>query len=375
MISAFPKDQLFTRRDSPLTWKDDPILAATQTALLPDLPHEVQEGYIRVASASTPPPSVDGRCVMPPRRAPQRQEARPAQGSLAPASGPRPCSAARATESPHITGRVREVEVSPDWQAGLRRHRERRRVVLVATRARRGWLSAAGPRGRTTTSSTTSPTSSCAAPSPSTGTHGDGENDTVYVGTGETIAAAPGYPGGSWAASACCGSANPVAQTRADPFARSGRARARCWTVLGIYRLAFNPGTTTQLAAATSDGFWIRTVRGRRPGHWTKVTAKPFDNTRVATRRALDGDAQLWVAVHSKGVWRRDTAERPLQGDRATRPWRTAASRLAASADGSRRLRRSATARGCGASRARRARAVEQRARAALRRRQRCAAG
>ncbi|HEX3609325.1 MAG TPA: hypothetical protein VHU14_06625 [Solirubrobacterales bacterium] len=49
LISAFPKEQLLTRRDTPLTWKDDPILAATQTALLPDLPHEVQEGYIRIA--------------------------------------------------------------------------------------------------------------------------------------------------------------------------------------------------------------------------------------------------------------------------------------------------------------------------------------
>jgi hypothetical protein len=49
LISVFPKEQLWTRRDSPLTWKDDPILAATQTALLPDLPHEVQEGYIRIA--------------------------------------------------------------------------------------------------------------------------------------------------------------------------------------------------------------------------------------------------------------------------------------------------------------------------------------
>jgi hypothetical protein len=48
-ISAFPKDQIFTRRDTPSSWKDDPILAATQTALLPDLPHEVQEGYIRIA--------------------------------------------------------------------------------------------------------------------------------------------------------------------------------------------------------------------------------------------------------------------------------------------------------------------------------------
>jgi hypothetical protein len=58
-VSSFPKEQRFTRRDTPSTWKDDPILAATQTALLPDLPHEVQEGYIRVAppdpgAAATP---------------------------------------------------------------------------------------------------------------------------------------------------------------------------------------------------------------------------------------------------------------------------------------------------------------------------------
>jgi hypothetical protein len=48
-VSSFPKDQLWTRRDTPSTWKDDPILAATQTALLPDTPSEVQEGYIRVS--------------------------------------------------------------------------------------------------------------------------------------------------------------------------------------------------------------------------------------------------------------------------------------------------------------------------------------
>ena len=58
LISSFGKDQLWTRRDTPLTWKDDPILAATQTALLPDLPHEVQEGYIRIAPA--PPPGASG---------------------------------------------------------------------------------------------------------------------------------------------------------------------------------------------------------------------------------------------------------------------------------------------------------------------------
>ena len=57
-ISAFPKDQIFTRRDTPGTWRDDPILAATQEALLPDLPHEVQEGFIRIAP--TPPQVVPG---------------------------------------------------------------------------------------------------------------------------------------------------------------------------------------------------------------------------------------------------------------------------------------------------------------------------
>src|SRR5690606_4438452 len=45
-VSVFPKDQLWTRRTSPDTWRDDPIVAATQTALLPELPHEVQEGFI-----------------------------------------------------------------------------------------------------------------------------------------------------------------------------------------------------------------------------------------------------------------------------------------------------------------------------------------
>jgi hypothetical protein len=48
-ISVFPKEQIWTRRTTPYTWKDDPILAATQTALLPDMPAEFQEGYIRIS--------------------------------------------------------------------------------------------------------------------------------------------------------------------------------------------------------------------------------------------------------------------------------------------------------------------------------------
>lgn len=40
--------QQFTRRTGPLTWRDDPIVSASQSALLPRMPHEFQEGWIRI---------------------------------------------------------------------------------------------------------------------------------------------------------------------------------------------------------------------------------------------------------------------------------------------------------------------------------------
>jgi hypothetical protein len=49
LIASFGTEQLWTRRDSNFTWKNDPILAATQTALLPENPATVEEGYIRIA--------------------------------------------------------------------------------------------------------------------------------------------------------------------------------------------------------------------------------------------------------------------------------------------------------------------------------------
>ncbi|MBI5721694.1 MAG: hypothetical protein HZC37_28810 [Burkholderiales bacterium] len=48
-VSVFGKDQNFLWRDTPATWRSDAILAATQTALLPDTPAEFREGWIRVA--------------------------------------------------------------------------------------------------------------------------------------------------------------------------------------------------------------------------------------------------------------------------------------------------------------------------------------
>jgi hypothetical protein len=48
-VSVFGKDQNFLWRDTPATWRTDAILAATQTALLPETPAELREGWIRVA--------------------------------------------------------------------------------------------------------------------------------------------------------------------------------------------------------------------------------------------------------------------------------------------------------------------------------------
>ncbi len=48
-VSSLGGKQRFTRRTGTLTWRDDPILASTTNAYLPKMPHEVQEGWIRVA--------------------------------------------------------------------------------------------------------------------------------------------------------------------------------------------------------------------------------------------------------------------------------------------------------------------------------------
>jgi hypothetical protein len=48
LVSLLGDKQTFTRRTGDVTWKNDPIVAATETAYLPRLPHEIQEGWIRV---------------------------------------------------------------------------------------------------------------------------------------------------------------------------------------------------------------------------------------------------------------------------------------------------------------------------------------
>ena len=52
-VSVFGTDQNFWWRDTPATWRSDAILAATQTALLPDSPAELRDGWIRLAPTPT----------------------------------------------------------------------------------------------------------------------------------------------------------------------------------------------------------------------------------------------------------------------------------------------------------------------------------
>jgi hypothetical protein len=59
-VSVFGKNQNFLWRDTPATWRTDAILAATQTALLPDTPAELREGWIRVAPEAPADPNAPG---------------------------------------------------------------------------------------------------------------------------------------------------------------------------------------------------------------------------------------------------------------------------------------------------------------------------
>jgi hypothetical protein len=55
MVTGLGDRQAFTHRDTPLTWRDDPIAAATQTAFLPEQPSLLREGWIRVQQEGRTP--------------------------------------------------------------------------------------------------------------------------------------------------------------------------------------------------------------------------------------------------------------------------------------------------------------------------------
>lgn len=56
-VHVLGEAQSLIRRTGPLTWREDPIVSATSAALLPRLPHELAEGWIRVTPEEPAGPS------------------------------------------------------------------------------------------------------------------------------------------------------------------------------------------------------------------------------------------------------------------------------------------------------------------------------
>ena len=52
LVAALGDRQTLTTREGPLGWRDDAILAATQSAVLPDRSFVLREGWIRITPDS-----------------------------------------------------------------------------------------------------------------------------------------------------------------------------------------------------------------------------------------------------------------------------------------------------------------------------------
>jgi hypothetical protein len=48
LVAALGEEQTLTTREGPIGWRDDAILAATASALLPDRATVLREGWVRV---------------------------------------------------------------------------------------------------------------------------------------------------------------------------------------------------------------------------------------------------------------------------------------------------------------------------------------
>jgi hypothetical protein len=224
--------------------------------------------------------------------------------------GPATVTEGQAWDSPNVTGRVVDIQVSP---SGIR--------VYAAAAGGGVWYS--GDEGASWLALgawVTTPqadqldyfanTLACGSVAVARwDTTANGENDTVFVGTGEITPRSQGTPGSQLGGVGVLTADNPVAQTRADPFAAVWTREAKMLEGRGVYRLAIRPGHPAELLAAASDGLYLRSG----PNNWTKVTAKPFDKPRIVTD-VLWTATHIWVALDSTGVWRADqpTGELPM---------------------------------------------------------------
>lgn len=294
-VSSFPKDQIWTRRSNPSTWKDDPILAATQTALLPELPSEIQEGYIRIS----PNPGVSHESVsmaQPGQRKDQphqrllynvltdgvllaeavttaHEDARlPAAPDVAPIGdanlwvpiGPSTVMNGQAGSRPRVAGRVRDLRISDDGQR-----------VYAATANGGVWYSGDGgntwsPLGNWIPTPAAVPIDraaqalTCGCLLVAFGAAADGSSDDVYVGTGELIPGNQALSVNKLGGVGVLHLDKPLPVALADPFGAHWKREAKNLTGAGVYRLARDPANPNTLVAATSKDCLREAAPSRR---------------------------------------------------------------------------------------------------------------
>ncbi len=234
-VSVFGKDQNFLWRDTPATWRTDAILAATQTALLPDNPAELREGLDprgadksrgrrRMSRYAWPAARREEKSDDPAGRGDLMQRvrvefdaegarvaartgsARPAsaRGLRAPASGrahlwqplgPDTVIAGQAIGAPRIAGRVNMLAVHPDGN----------RVYAASANggawyssdAGLHWRSLGGMAATPGVGDVTRPAQRNACGSIAVVWGATEASDLVYVGTGETTHSRDAQPGHS----------------------------------------------------------------------------------------------------------------------------------------------------------------------------------
>ena len=202
----------------------------------------------------------------------------------------------------HVSGRVRQVQVSPN---GTRLYAATANGGVWYSRDQgSSWIVLGG--WEVTPDATNldffANTLVCGSIVVDWDTAPNGENDTVYVGTGEIVPRVSGHPGGKLGGIGVLRAENPVAKIRAKQFDQIWSREATDLTGLGVFRLAFDPADHTRIAAATSGGLWLRSATSNT-ATWTKVTADPFDHQRAVTdalwlaAATVNGPTRLFVAT------------------------------------------------------------------------------
>jgi len=222
--------------------------------------------------------------------------------------GPSAVISGMAGSRPRISGRVRDIAVSPNGN----------RAYAATANGGVWYTSDAGitwsPLGNWIPTPTT-PLPDRAAEALACGCllvtfdadpNANGSGDDVYVGTGEFMPDVPevntGKPGSKIGGIGILHLNRPLPAALADPFGNHWKREAKNLAGVGIFRLARDPGNANTLVAATSIGLFTRSGPFVEDADWTQVVVAPFNFNEASGKRITDvawlsAPARLWVAL------------------------------------------------------------------------------